>query len=185
MHPVWVIRVSRTAFALCPNRESTSNICHKRSLSTVIFQPLFHLLLSTLIPFIHNPRLRPAAGPSLTDLTILYEAFFTDLAARLEESTYLAIVLWLSLRRSSLSDSFSPGTGWPLQPSHILKFTNLRNSGLLPVSQRNSNESTVKMLLLLPLSRFRPELLRSYLEYICGRRRRAHPSHSLASHSTD
>jgi hypothetical protein len=185
MHPVWVIRASRTAFALRPNRESTSNICHKRPLSTVIFQPLFHPLLSTLIPFIHNPRLRPAAGPSPTDPTILYEAFFTDLAARLEESAHLATVLRLSLRRSSLSNSFSPGTGWPLQPSHILKFTNSRISGFLPASQRNGDESTVKMPLLLPLSRFRPQLPRSHSEHICGRRRRARPSHSLASHSTD
>jgi hypothetical protein len=110
MHPVWVIRASRTAFALRPNRVSTSNICHKRPLSTVIFQPLFHPLLSILIPFIHNHRLRPAAGPSATDPTLLYEAFFTDLAARLEESAHLATVLRLSLRRSSLSNSFRLAT---------------------------------------------------------------------------
>jgi hypothetical protein len=156
LHPVWVIRASRTAFALRPKRESTSNICHKRPLSTVIFQPLFYPLLSTLIPFIHNPRLRLAAGPSLTNPNILYKAFFTDLAARLEELAHLATLLRLSLRRSSLSNLFSPSIGWPLKPSHILKFISSRNSGFLPASQRNGDESTVKMPLLLPLSSFRP-----------------------------
>jgi hypothetical protein len=45
MHTGWVIRASRTAVALRPNRKSTSNLCHKKPPSTVIPYPLLSIAL--------------------------------------------------------------------------------------------------------------------------------------------
>jgi hypothetical protein len=71
MHPVWVTRASRTAFALRPNRESTSNVCHKRPPSIVIF----YSFLPPITLYSHTfYRLRPVAAPSPPDLTILHVA---------------------------------------------------------------------------------------------------------------
>ena len=92
MVPVWVIRASRTVFALRPNRKLPSNVCHKRPSSIVISIPFFHPLLSTLILSIRNPSTAPSRRPSPPLLTILHIALFSDLAARLEESDRLATV---------------------------------------------------------------------------------------------
>jgi hypothetical protein len=99
MHPVWVIRASRAAFALRPNRESTSNVCHKRPPSIVIFHPFLLPITLYSHPFHPQPpHLRPVAAPSPPNPTILHVALFSNLAARLEESDYLATLSAASVR---------------------------------------------------------------------------------------
>jgi hypothetical protein len=136
MHPIWVIRASRTAFALLPNRVLTSNVCHKRLPSTVIFHHLLRPLLSTLIPSICTPSSTPSRRALPTQLN--YPSCGIFFRPPCYSSRF-------SLHRSFLSDFFSPGTGWPLQPSHTLKSTFPRLFGLLLATQRCSDEYTSKI----------------------------------------
>jgi hypothetical protein len=89
MHPVWVIRASRMAFALRSNRESTPNVRHKRPSPPLFFLSLFYPLLSTLNPSIRNPSSATSYDPTQPSL---HEAFFSNLVAHLEEPARLATV---------------------------------------------------------------------------------------------
>lgn len=136
MHPIWVIRTLRTAFALRSNRELASNVSHKRSSSSVIFIPFFaqySLLLSI------NPQslvYAQSPPPSLHGQTILQAAIFSYLVAHLEELGYLALVpLFLSIGRlsqksSGLIESGYPSlcTRWALAIHASLNFSPQRNT---------------------------------------------------------
>jgi hypothetical protein len=93
MYPIWVIRASRLAFALRPNRRLVFDHCLKRPTFTVIFYPLVsrYSLLSSLSSV--APGLRPAITPFLLYSTILYMAIPSNSAACLQELAHVATVL--------------------------------------------------------------------------------------------
>ena len=135
MVPIWVIRASRTAFTLRLNRGSTFNHGHTGPPSTVIFHPLFYLLLSTLVPSIRNPQ--PAPSRHFISTSPNYSSYSnSQLAAYKSQPTLLQCPD--PSHKSSLSDSFDPSTNWPLRLLHILKSTSSHISRLLPPTQRNA-----------------------------------------------
>jgi hypothetical protein len=93
MYPIWVIRASRPAFALRPNRRLVFDHCLKRPTFTVIFHPLVsrYSLLSSLSSV--APGLRPAITPFPLYSTILHMAILSNSAACLQELAHVATVL--------------------------------------------------------------------------------------------
>jgi hypothetical protein len=157
MHPVWVIRASRTAFALCPNRESSSNVCHKRPLSTVIFRPLFYPLLSSLITPVRNPSSAPNRRPLPTQPNYPPCGIFVRTSCPLKESDHLATV-----------------------PSYHSIGRLCRSSSVLVEAGHFSLRTRWTLIYVCPEF---PRWL--HPKHICGQRTDARTSHSLAPYSAD
>jgi hypothetical protein len=154
MYPIWVIRASRPAFALRPNRRSTFDHCLKRPPSAVIFPSLVcrYSLLSPL--WSATPGLRPANTPFSLHLTILHIAIFSNSAACLQESAHVATVLKsLSTSRPCYIHMILVQAGH--SDSHILISLRPRisNPSIHSTAQCHRDEFTSRIPLLLLASR--------------------------------
>jgi hypothetical protein len=170
MHPVRVIRASRTAFALRPNRESTSTsaikyllYCHFPSFSSSHYP-----LLSSFHP---QPLVRAKPSPPAHSTQLSFTRHF------LKPSCPLGRVGLLLPRRPILSPSVVPD-GFlrfcyrlAILPMHTSTPANPRALGLLSASQtqRNGRESTSRTPLPFLLSRLCPRNPHwPLLEHICN-----------------
>lgn len=106
-HPVWGNPASRTALALCRNRESSSNVGHKKPPSTRHLPS--SIPLTALYSHTYSPQPLVCAqppSPFQPDLAVLRMAISVNLAARLERLDCLLEGLLRSPCRSSLPDRF-------------------------------------------------------------------------------
>ena len=151
MYPIWVIRASRPAFTLRPNRRHVFDHCLKRPTFTVIFHPLVSRssLLSSLSSV--APGLRPAITPFPLYPTILHMAILSNSAACLQELAHVATVLiFLSTSRPCYIHMILVQAGH--SDSHILISLRPRisNPSIRSTAQCHRDEftSTISLLLL-------------------------------------
>ena len=135
MHPIEAIRASCTAFALRSNRKLSSNVCHKKPSSNVIFYPPLRPILSTLITSTHNPSSAPSRRPFPIRLNhpssgnCLTPGYQPGLIRPPCSSAPL------SLNCPPLSEFFGPDGVWLPQSSHTLGSDNSCISKPLPAIQ--------------------------------------------------